>query len=89
MQLKWQIFQVGVTQNISPSQQEVLDRLATEAEAHHLAEMTNNFHEQALMQMMDGVLEVHWEDEIKKDIPKPKCMVSYSNYYLLNSEFWF
>jgi hypothetical protein len=34
--------------------------------------------------MMDGVLEVCWEDEIKKDIPEPKCMVSYSYMYLIN-----
>jgi hypothetical protein len=57
-----------------------LDRLAAEAEAHHLAELADNFHERALTVMMDGVLEVHWEDEIKKDIPKPKCMVSYSDF---------
>jgi hypothetical protein len=66
-----------------------LDRLATGAEAHRLVEMSDNSREQALMQMMDGVLKVRWEDEIKKDIPTPKCMVSHSDYYLLTCEFWF
>jgi len=27
------------------------------------------------MIMMDGVLEKRWEDELKKDVPKPECMV--------------
>ena len=26
--------------------------------------------------MMGGVLEVRWEDELKKEVPKPKFMVS-------------
>lgn len=38
--------------------------------------MADDFKEKALINMMDGVLEKLWEDEIKKDIPKPKCMVS-------------
>lgn len=87
MQLTWCMFQVSITPYISPSQQVVLERLATGAEAYHVAEMSKNFREQALMQMMDGVLKVRWEDEIKKDIQKPKCMVSYSDYYLLTCEF--
>jgi hypothetical protein len=83
MQFTWQMFQVGIIPYTSPSEQQVSDRLAAETETHNLAELSDNFHEQALMQMMDSVLEVRWEDEIKKDIPKPKCMVSYSDYYLL------
>ena len=27
------------------------------------------------MKMMNGVLEVKWEDELKKDVPLPKCMI--------------
>jgi len=61
-----------------------LDRLNAGAETCHFAELADNFREQALAVMMDGVLEVRWEDEIKKDIPKPKCMVSYSYLYLIN-----
>lgn len=78
------LFQVGITPYISPTQQETLDRLNAGAETCHFAELADNFHEQALAVMMDGVLEVRWEDEIKKDIPKPKCMVSYSYLYLIN-----
>jgi len=60
-----------------------LERLNAEAETCHFAELADNFREQALAVMMSGVLEVHWEDEIKKDIQKPKCMVSYSYLYLI------
>jgi hypothetical protein len=41
--------------------------------------LADNFYEEALIAMMAGVLDVCWEDEIKKDIPKPKCMVSCFN----------
>ncbi|XP_074094526.1 cilia- and flagella-associated protein 43 isoform X2 [Cotesia typhae] len=45
------------------------------------------FREKALMEMMGGVLEVRWEDEIKKDIVKPKCLsknsINYSEEDLL------
>jgi len=37
----------------------------------------DNFKQRALMIMMDGVLEKRWEDELKKDVPKPQCMVVY------------
>lgn len=36
----------------------------------------NNYRQRALMIMMDGVLEKRWEDELKKDVPKPQCMVN-------------
>lgn len=36
-----------------------------------------NFRKQALIKMMDGVLNKRWEDELKKDVPKPNCMVVY------------
>ncbi|XP_043487317.1 cilia- and flagella-associated protein 43-like [Polistes fuscatus] len=32
-------------------------------------------YKEALERMMYGVLELRWEDEIKKDIPKPTCLV--------------
>ncbi|KAJ4435776.1 hypothetical protein ANN_18395, partial [Periplaneta americana] len=67
--------EVSVKPYISPSQQELLDKMAAEAEARRLAELADNFRERALIVMMDGVLEIRWEDEIKKDIPKPKCML--------------
>lgn len=36
----------------------------------------DDFRERALIEMMDGVLEKLWHEEIKKPIPKPQCMVS-------------
>lgn len=33
-----------------------------------------SFYKRALDQMMDGVLKVCWEDELKKDPPKPLCL---------------
>lgn len=35
----------------------------------------DNFKQRALMDMMDGVLEKKWEDELKKDVLQPQCMV--------------
>ncbi|VVD01944.1 unnamed protein product [Leptidea sinapis] len=34
----------------------------------------DDFRERALMEMMDGVLEKLWHEEIKKPIPPPQCM---------------
>ncbi|XP_045540387.1 cilia- and flagella-associated protein 43 [Papilio machaon] len=35
----------------------------------------DDFRERALIEMMDGVLEKLWHEEIKKPIPKPQCML--------------
>jgi hypothetical protein len=61
-----------------------LDRLNAGAESCHFTEVADHFREKALAAMMDGVLEVRWEDEIKKDILKPKCMVSFSHICLIS-----
>ncbi|KAI5706085.1 hypothetical protein M8J75_004661 [Diaphorina citri] len=50
------------------------ERLAEEERLRRLAAM-DNFKERALMEMMDGVLELKWEDKLKKDVPKPPCMI--------------
>lgn len=34
-----------------------------------------SFYRRALDDMMDGVLQVSWEDELKKDPPKPLCLL--------------
>lgn len=34
-----------------------------------------SFYKRALDDMMDGLLQVCWEDELKKDPPKPLCMI--------------
>lgn len=66
-----------MTPYISPSEQAILDAKAAEEERIRLALLADDFRERALMAMMNGVLEIRWEDEIKKDVPLPKCMVSF------------
>lgn len=61
---------------VSPSEQDLLDKRAAEEERIRQLLAADNFRELALIDMMDGMLEVRWEDELKKDIPEPKCMVS-------------
>lgn len=68
--------EVGITPYISPSMQARLDAKAAEEERIRLLLLADDFRERALMAMMNGVLEVRWEDELKKDVPIPKCMVS-------------
>lgn len=68
--------EVGITPYISPSEQAILDAKAAEEERIRLLLLADDFRERALMKMMNGVLEVRWEDELKKDVPIPKCMVS-------------
>lgn len=38
-----------------------------------------SFYDRALDEMMNGVLEVCWEDELKKDIPMPTCLQQQSS----------
>lgn len=68
--------EVKVAPYISPSTQELLDRQAAEENRLRLLLLADDFRERALMAMMDGVLEVRWEDVIKKDVPKPQCMLT-------------
>ncbi|XP_015109804.1 cilia- and flagella-associated protein 43 [Diachasma alloeum] len=49
-----------------------LDNSVTREETSVLAD---TFRTGELKKMMDGVLEVKWEDEIKKDIPRPDCLM--------------
>lgn len=60
---------------VSPSQQDMLDRQAAEAERARQLLLADDFRERALTRMMDGVLEVRWEDTIKVDVSKPACML--------------
>lgn len=68
--------EVGVLPYISPSKQKILDALAVEKERLRQEMMADDFRDRALMTMMDGVLEHKWEDEIKKPVWKPSCMVN-------------
>lgn len=69
--------EVPVAPYVSPSEQAILDAKAAEEERIRLLLLADDFRERALMTMMNGVLEVRWEDELKKDVPKPKCLVWY------------
>lgn len=60
---------------ISPSLQSILRKQAAKAvQAKQLLE-ADDFRERALMKMMDGVLEIRWEDTIKVDVREPACML--------------
>lgn len=39
--------------------------------------ISDDFKQRSLNNMMDGVLEKRWEDELKKEVQKPPCMVRY------------
>ncbi|XP_050452544.1 cilia- and flagella-associated protein 43-like [Cataglyphis hispanica] len=60
---------------VTPSQQEILDRQAMEAERMRQLLLIDDFRDRALMKMMDGVLEIRWEETIKIDVRKPACML--------------
>ncbi|KAK3911323.1 Cilia- and flagella-associated protein 43 [Frankliniella fusca] len=67
--------EVSVEPYLSPSELVIRQQQAEEEERLRLLLLADNFRELALIKMMDGVLEVKWEDVLKKDIPKPKCMM--------------
>ncbi|KAL1501408.1 hypothetical protein ABEB36_006732 [Hypothenemus hampei] len=66
--------EVPITPYISPSEQAILDARTAEEERLRLLLLADDFRERALIAMMNGVLEVRWEDELRKEVPKPKCM---------------
>lgn len=68
-------YEVSALPYISPSQQMLIDAELAEEERIRRLLAADNFRQLAIMEMMDGVLEKRWEDELKKDVPKPKCMV--------------
>ncbi|XP_076260442.1 cilia- and flagella-associated protein 43 [Rhynchophorus ferrugineus] len=67
--------EIPIRPYVSPSEQAILDAKAAEEERLRLLLLADDFRERALMAMMNGVLEIRWEDELKKDVSKPKCML--------------
>lgn len=55
--------------------QRILDEQAAEAERRRLEMLADDFRERALYAMMWGVLEIRWEDEIKKNPTPPVCIL--------------
>lgn len=76
--------EMSITPYISPSEQAILDAKAAEDERIRLMLLADDFKERALMAMMNGVLEIRWEDELKKNVPLPKCMVEISTSLCVN-----
>ncbi|XP_025074104.1 uncharacterized protein LOC105427324 [Pogonomyrmex barbatus] len=68
-------YEIKAIPYVSPSQQEILNKQAAEAEQIRQLLLADDFRERALMKMMDGMLEIHWEDIIKRDIRQPACML--------------
>lgn len=60
------------------SEQICIDESVKECKKQLLA--YDNFRQRALMDMMDGVLEKKWEDELKKDVLQPQCMVRKTDF---------
>lgn len=60
---------------LSPSLQSILRKHAAEAVRARELLPADDFRERALMKMMDGVLEIRWEDTIKIDVREPACML--------------
>lgn len=71
---------------ISPEEQKRLDEIAYQEELKRLAMLADDFRERSLITMMDGVLEKLWEDEIKKDPPKPAVLLSDKDPYNYTKE---
>ncbi|VVC45646.1 Hypothetical protein CINCED_3A007876 [Cinara cedri] len=60
--------------NVLSNKQMMMDANSAKEE-HNAQSLTfDNFRRQALITMMDGVLEKRWEDELKKDVPKPESI---------------
>ncbi|XP_014488827.1 PREDICTED: cilia- and flagella-associated protein 43-like [Dinoponera quadriceps] len=53
----------------------VVDIVNEDREDEEESGKSNDFHAKALDKMMDGVLELKWEDEVKKEVPVPECLI--------------
>lgn len=65
---------------------QLTDDLSERNESSLLSEQEQSFHNRALNEMMNGVLEIHWEDELKKEVPKPSCLIKLESDALSESE---
>uniref|UniRef100_A0A1I8GBG0 WD_REPEATS_REGION domain-containing protein n=2 Tax=Macrostomum lignano TaxID=282301 RepID=A0A1I8GBG0_9PLAT len=68
--------EVTVEKYLTPEQQKKLVEERQAEEDRLRRERLDNWRERGLDKMMGGVLEVHKEDELKKDIPKPAFMIN-------------
>ncbi|KAF0289674.1 Cilia- and flagella-associated protein 43 [Amphibalanus amphitrite] len=66
--------EVTVERYLTPAERARLEARAAEEERRRREREANDFRERAIQQMMNGVLEVRWEDTLKIDVPKPPFM---------------
>lgn len=67
--------EVTVSPYISPSTEKMLQEQEAAREKRRKELEADDFKDRALDVMMDGVLEHKWEDEIKKNVKKPDCLL--------------
>ncbi|XP_048515923.1 cilia- and flagella-associated protein 43-like isoform X2 [Athalia rosae] len=60
---------------VSPEEQKIIEERNRAEEKYRRDILADDFREKTLTETMDGLLEVRWEDEVKKDIPKPSCLL--------------
>lgn len=75
--------EVSVKPYNAVSNKQLIDANLTIKEHNKQLLATEEFKQRALIDMMDGVLEKKWEDELKKDVPIPQCMIVYSYTYII------
>lgn len=67
--------EVAVSPYISPSTEQMLQEQEAAREKRRKELEADDFKDRALDIMMDGVLEHKWEDEIKKNVKVPDCLL--------------
>lgn len=65
---------MSITPYISPEQQQNLDSAALLREEERFLLLADDFCDKTLINMMHGVVEIRWEETIKRDIPKPEFL---------------
>ncbi|XP_046600315.1 cilia- and flagella-associated protein 43 isoform X3 [Neodiprion lecontei] len=67
--------EISVRPYMTPEEKKIQETERLQEEERQLELMANDFREKTLMETMDGLLEVKWEDDVKKDVPKPLCLI--------------
>ncbi|CAH8591961.1 unnamed protein product [Heterobilharzia americana] len=68
--------EITVEKYLSPEQLAEIEVKRSAEEERRRREKLDNWRERGLEEMMDGVLEIKKEDELKKDIPKPAFLLT-------------
>jgi len=73
------VFQLKSAPYLSPEELAELERKDKEEYERRRLMLADDMKDRGLNAMMDGALQKLWQDEIKKDVPKPEFMVGNSN----------